>query len=125
MTDKAGDTKRLEEALSSVQGVVTSLLGKVNGLNDNTTILSESVERLTTRAKVNRRLIITIIIGFVLDITLTVIMAFVLNTQNTTTNRINALTQQLQQEQTVQRKEALCPLYQLFINADTPATRAA
>ncbi len=116
------DSKGHEEnAIEAQATVVANLLGLVNELSGNIRTLSESVVQLTSRTKLNRRLIVAVIIGFVLDISLTITMAFVLSMLATQ----NGTTQQLQNEQVLQRTEAICPLYQLFVNADTVNTRTA
>jgi len=99
------------------------LLDRVSRLGERAEKLSDTIEQLVRKAAVNRRLIITIVIGFLLDIALTITLTFVVNNQNRNTERIDSLTQQLQQEQTIQKVKALCPLYQLFINVDSPKAR--
>jgi hypothetical protein len=80
---------------------------------------------LTHRAKTNRRLAFISIAGGLLDVVLTVVIAFALAGMNSNTHRIDALTQRLDTAQTVQRQKALCPLYQVFLDSKSDKARAA
>lgn len=74
--------------------------------------------KLAKTAKINRRLIYGLTVSLFLDICLTVIIAV-------NTNRSLDNSHEIKEIQTSQRKDALCPLYQLFLNARSNAGRKA
>lgn len=80
---------------------------------------------LARRAQVNRRLIFFVITGGLLNIAITVVLAFTLIGQVNNTQRIDALTRRLDTAQTTQRQKALCPLYGVFLDSKSAAGRAA
>lgn len=89
------------------------LINRIDGLVGDT---GDHLVDLAKQGKSNRRFIWALAISVVLDIALTIAMAVGFNTVNTLSNRVNE-TQKITQEQ------VLCPLYQQFINADTPKSR--
>lgn len=90
------------------------LIERVNALVGGT---GDQMVSLAQTAKRNRRMIWVLWVGFVLDIALTVAMSFGFVTLHSVASRVDE-TQRLTQTQ------VLCPLYQQFINSDTPAARA-
>jgi hypothetical protein len=83
------------------------------------------ITRLTKTARQNRMMILGVIGGGVLDVVLTIVLAVVGAGVVDNNNRIDSLTSDLQQQQTDQRKRALCPLYGLILEGNTPAAREA
>lgn len=77
---------------------------------------SEQLVALARTARNNRRMIYVLWLSFMLDVALTVAIAFGFVSINKTTDAI-------QEVRTVERREALCPLYRQFINSDTPEAR--
>lgn len=80
---------------------------------------------LARRAQANRRAIWMIGVSVFLDVVLTVFMVFrqVQISHNETS--ISDLASRLDYSQTVQRQKALCPLYQLLLDQESAAGRAA
>ncbi len=87
------------------------------------TTISDSIQAVTKTSKTNRKMILGIGLSLVLDLILTTAMAFGLVSLNNNSGRLDDVTSTLNSEVTTQRVEALCPLYQLFINSDTAASR--
>ena len=73
---------------------------------------------LARKARANRRLIWAVAMSVVLDIALSVILAYSLMQVGHLTDRLNV-------QQTTTRRNSLCPLYTLFKASDTAAARAA
>lgn len=80
---------------------------------------------LAKTARTNRRLIWGTIIGGALDVVLTVVLAVIGVGVTSNTHRIDALTHQLNMDNTEQRKRALCPLYGIFKDSRSAKGRAA
>lgn len=77
-------------------------------------------EQLVTLAKTaqhNRRMIWALALSILLDVALTVTMAVGLSYVNDLASKVN-------DAQLLTQTQVLCPLYQQFINSDTPKTRA-
>ena len=94
-----------------------------NASVDKATAVRDELRTLRKTGSTNRRFIVTLALSFVLDFALTIVLAVVANNQMTSTDRLDELTSQLNAEVTTQKVLALCPLYQLFINADIPQAR--
>lgn len=89
------------------------LVAKVNELNKDA---GTELVSLTNRTRWNRNMIWALTASFILDIALTITMALgFLQIQHNSDSiaKIQATTQ----------SQVLCPLYQQFINADTPKSR--
>lgn len=80
---------------------------------------------LAKRSRSNRRLGIIAISGLVLDVVLSVVLSIGLIQVRANETDIHRLTDRLNTSQTVTRQQALCPLYQIFLDSRTPAGRAA
>ncbi len=80
---------------------------------------------LAHTAKQNRLMIWALILGGVLEAILSVVLAFSLVSIRSNTDRIDTLTQRLDIQQTDNRRRALCPVYQLFLDTETKEGRAA
>lgn len=80
---------------------------------------------LAKRAQTNRRLIVVTIASLVLDVVLSVFLTLGIVQIKHNEHQISTLTNRLDISQTVQRQKALCPLYQLFLDSESPAGRAA
>lgn len=80
---------------------------------------------LAATAKRNRLMIWGILIGGVLDLVLTVALILFGVGQEHNANRLDALTRQLDNSQTVQRQKVLCPLYGVLLDSRSDAGRAA
>ncbi len=98
-----------------------ALTKSVNKLNADVGDQMVSMAKVTKR---NERLIVGLIISFILDVTLTVFMAFGMVVLKSNTDDIQVLTDKVVAVQTVQRQKALCPLYQLFLDSKSEVGRA-
>jgi hypothetical protein len=99
--------------LAELTQAARELVERVNALHSDT---GDTIEGLAQRSATNRRWIRVIVVGFVLNIILTIIVA-VGGMQVARNNaRIDAVTQRLDDAQTTQRAKALCPLYQVFLD---------
>lgn len=80
---------------------------------------------LARRARSNRRLIWVVAASVLLDILMSVALTVSLVQVVGAEHQIRTLTDRLDTQQTVTRRNSLCPLYTLFKASDTPAARAA
>jgi hypothetical protein len=80
---------------------------------------------LAKRARTNRMLISITAASVMIDIVLTIVLTVIGVGMQRNTDRIDQLTQRLDQAQTVQRQKALCPLYQIFLDSKSAAGRNA
>lgn len=98
--------------------------------------LAKSVERLTTESddhfakiqktyRLNRRLIYAVVIGLVLDITVSIFLAVGFVQLGSTQDGLQHVTDRIDFSQTVTRRQVLCPLYRTFLASDSPEARAA
>lgn len=83
------------------------------------------VQKLQRSSQTNRKLIIGLCVSLILDLLLTTAMGIGIIRINDNSNKTDKLAAEVNTEVTVQRVEALCPLYQLFVDADTTTSRAA
>ena len=102
MTDDPGS---LESAAAALQATVGRLEESVRNAND----VRDQLSDLVKRSRFNRKLAIVTSCGAV--ISLVIIIALV------------AVVVQLRTVVQVQRDSALCPLYKIFIESDTPQNR--
>lgn len=77
-----------------------------------------AVVGLAEYAQSTRRMMWFVIVGFILDIALTVAMVFATISIQHNNTRIDKVTQRLDNAQTVQRAKALCPLYEIFLASE-------
>lgn len=103
------------DELAKLTAAAQDLVDRINALN---TDKGEVIESLAVRSVVNRRWIRIIFAGFVLDIALTVAMAFGWAQIARNNHRIDLVTQRLDVAQTTQRAKALCPLYKVFLDSE-------
>jgi hypothetical protein len=82
-------------------------------------------ETLAQKAHRNRMLATSAIVGVFISLLILTALAFVGVGMQRNTDRIDQLTQRLDAAQTTQRKKALCPLYQVFLDSKSPQGRAA
>lgn len=102
----------LEEAAEELTRTVAALndsIRQAQGVRDD-------LNRLVEQSKITRRMVWVVTLGFALDVILTVAMALFGYQAVQNSDRIDNLVQ-------VQQDRAICPLYRLFIEADTPQNR--
>lgn len=102
-----------EQEIAELTAVARELLGRLDSLVDGT---GDQMVHLSKRAKQNRSMILALSFSLFLDVGLTVVMALGLM-------QLTSLTDRVDRQQTITQREALCPLYRQFINADTPQAR--
>lgn len=97
----------------------------INEIDDLGTKAGDQFVSLAKRARTNRILIVVTIASVMIDLVLTVVLGIIGVGMQHNTDRIDALTQRLDNSQTVQRQKALCPLYQIFLDSKSAAGRKA
>lgn len=102
-----------DQEIAELTRLAGELVRRLDSLVEGT---GDQIVGLSQTALSNRRFIWALSASLLLDIGLTVVMALGLVQLNTLATRVDT-SQQLTQTQ------VLCPLYQQFINADTPASR--
>ena len=115
---KGNNADRREELIT----LAAQLINEVDDLAEDS---GQQFVSLARRARTNRMLIWVTIGSVILDLVLTIVLSVVGVGMQRNTDRIDALTQRLDQAQTVQRQKALCPLYQIFLDSKSPAGRKA
>jgi hypothetical protein len=102
-----------DQEIRELTRVATELVERIDALTNGT---HSQMLNLAKTAKRNRSMIWILWVGFTLDIVLTiaVTLGFI---------AISGNQDDIQDVRTVERRDALCPLYEQFINADTPAAR--
>jgi hypothetical protein len=118
MTTTPENDARLEELIE----VGTRLLGQIETFTQEG---GRQFVNLAQRARANRRGLWFLGASLLLDVVLTVIMAFGWVQVSSNEHDISALTTRIDYSQTVQRQKALCPLYQLLLDQKSAAGRAA
>ncbi|AZM51751.1 hypothetical protein DMA15_03460 [Streptomyces sp. WAC 01529] len=108
------------DPVDRLAAAAAALLEELEELGDDA---GRQFTSLTKRSQQNRRMILVVVAGFLLDVALTAAMAVGLLQVNNNTARIDALTQRLDMAQTTQRQKALCPLYQVLIDLKSPQGR--
>lgn len=100
-------TEDQDQRIAELTDAAEEIVNSVNALNRET---GGQLIDLAVRAKRNRAMIIALIISLALDVFLTVFMIH--------------LTVRVDDAQKLTKTQVLCPLYQQFVNADTPQARA-
>lgn len=102
-----------DREIQELARVARDLVTRIDALVGGT---GEQMVELSKTARTNRRMIVILWAGFVLDIALTVAVAIGGFALADVSKRVEN-TQELQTEQ------VLCPLYRLLLESDTPAAR--
>lgn len=111
-----------EERTAELIALATQLISEVDELSKDSGTQFVSLAR---RARTNRTLIVITIGSVMIDLALTIVLSVIGVGMQHNTDRIDALTQRLDNAQTVQRQKALCPLYQIFLDSKSAAGRKA
>lgn len=123
MEPDQGDQENLDpDRLNRLTELAVEIIQELENL---VTDSGDQFVSLAKRARTNRRLIIVTIASLVLDVVLSVFLALAVIQIGDNDQAISALTNRLDVSQTVQRQKALCPLYQLFLDSESAAGRAA
>lgn len=88
----------------------------------------ESGEQFTSLARTarkNRMMIWALSGSLILDVVITVVLGIVSAGVVNNTHKIDQFSQQQAEQQTDQRRRALCPLYGIFVDSKSPEGRAA
>lgn len=120
MTEKGAPDR--EDRLPELIGLATTLISEVETLAGDS---GKQFVSLAQRARTNRMLILATAASVFIDLVLTVVLAVIGVGMQHNTDRIDTLTQRLDNSQTIQRQKALCPLYQIFLDSKSAAGRAA
>ena len=78
---------------------------------------------LARTARKNRMMIWALMASLLLDVVITVVLGIVGAGVVNNTNRIDEFSQNLENQQTEQRRRALCPLYGIFLDSKSEAGR--
>lgn len=103
------------EALSET---AQELVDEVNRLNQGTPL-----ESLSTKVRRNQRVLWIVAGSSIVDVVVTLVLGFTLHSQAENTRRIDKLASEVSAVQTRTSDLVLCPLYQQFLNSDTPKSR--
>jgi hypothetical protein len=98
------------------------LIAKIGELSEGS---GEQLVRVTKENRATRRMVWGLAGSFVLDVLLTLLLGVGLVGLNDQAKEVDALTHRIDIAQTVQRQKALCPLYKLFIDSESPQGRKA
>lgn len=120
MSEETGPSKA--ERTTQLITLAKQLIDEVDELAEGS---GQQFVSLAKRARTNRMLIVVTIASVAIDLVLTAVLAVIGVGMQHNTDRIDALTQRLDDSQTVQRQKALCPLYQIFLDSKSAAGRAA
>jgi len=121
MTKEMNQEER-DERLVELVGLASTLISEIEALASDS---GKQFVSLAQRARTNRMLILATIFSVLIDFVLTIVLAVIGVGMQHNTDRIDNLTQRLDQAQTVQRQKALCPLYQIFLDSKSAAGRKA
>lgn len=115
-----GPFSRMEGSVENAELVeltqlARDLIARINELNKDS---GTAVVRLAQATKIHRRWINVILVGFILDIALTIAVAVGGAGIAANNHRIDAVNARLDEAQTTQRAKVLCPLYQLFLDSE-------
>jgi len=119
---KEMDQEGRDERLVELVGLASTLISEIESLASDS---GKQFVSLAQRARTNRMLILATIFSVLIDFGLTIVLAIIGTGMQHNTDRIDQLTQRLDQAQTVQRQKALCPLYQIFLDSKSAAGRKA
>lgn len=106
-------TENEERSLNELTAAARTLSTSLTELNRDA---ADKIIVLMRLGRSNRRMIVALALSFTFDMILTVLLAFGFV-------QIGETQSQIQDVRTVERRDALCPLYEQFVNADTPKGR--
>lgn len=113
----------------SLESTVNQIKAQVVTINDSTLKLYDLVAELTDhqakQIKNIRRIAMITAIGLVLDLSLTIIGVFLFNTTNTVSHQVSKNQRQITAIQEKTSTEALCPLYDIFLDVYNPKSPQA
>jgi hypothetical protein len=110
-----------EEEARHLEAVSADLRDLVQGLRDDMARAANVRNDLTRLTKSGRLTRAIVVVQSVIIVLMLGGGALLLSTNI----KLNSVVAQLNEVVRIQHDSALCPLYQIFINADTPAARAA
>mgnify|MGYP001589292114 FL=1 len=89
---------------------------QVEQLNKESSTTIEDVARTAVKT---RRFTWALAVSLALDVALTTVLGLVIDTQQDNSDKIAAVVRDVETAQGIQRQEALCPLYQLFLDSES------
>lgn len=119
MTPKGSEAN--SDQVAELVSVGRDLITRIEQLTDNQ---GNQLVTLSKSTRTNRRLITVVGIGFALDVILTLLMGFYGIQLRSSNDRMDELTHRLDVSQTTTRQQVLCPLYQVFLDMQSPEGRA-
>lgn len=102
------DTRQLTERAAEL----------IEALKELATDTGGQLVSMSKAQRSNRRIILLAVIGIVIDLVLTIAVAVGLGAEVRDHNQLLRLSSQLQSAEETQRVKALCPLYQIILNAE-------
>lgn len=96
------------------------LAAQAHALTENIAQLKLSVEQLDRRTGRSERITLGVTLGLLLDLILSVAVAFILGAQYNTNDQLQFAVDR----EAKTREEALCPLYALLVGSYNPSSRA-
>jgi hypothetical protein len=98
------------------------LVTQINRLNAGTGV---EVEGLNRKVRRSQKMMALIAVSLLANLILTVAVAFTVHSTVENTQQVDAVTQRLDHQQNVTRKQVLCPLYQIFVDSKSDQGRKA
>jgi hypothetical protein len=118
-------TEKIERSGNRREELINLAAQLINEVDDLSKDSGTQFVSLAKRARTNRLLIVATAASVAIELVITIVLILVGVSMQHNTNRIDTLTQRLDNAQTVQRQKALCPLYQIFLDSKSPQGRKA
>ena len=112
---------RTPDRLAELTALANGILTEIGRLTDDS---GRQLTTLTTRSRTDRRMILMLVAGGVLDVILTVVLGIVGAGVISNNERLDQFSRNLAAQQTDQRRRALCPLYGILSDARSAEGRA-
>ena len=114
----AAEARRQQELITQAANELAGKLTQLNESISKATEVRDDIVHLTRYGRTNRKFVKWLTIVLTCLALFATGLGFVINEQEKLTARLDS-------DLSIQRDQALCPLYKLFINSDTPASREA
>lgn len=112
--------EEVKRKLAILTETAHELTEEIKKLDEETGSQTRTLIQRMTR---NQRVMWMVIGSLLLDLTITVVLALTVHGTSENNHRLDQITQDVQRVQTIQGEKVLCPLYQQFLNSDTPKAR--
>jgi len=111
---------RIPERLSALSDTAHDLVKEVNRLNADT---NTSVTGVNKRLRRNQKILSLVAISFAVDLIVTGIGLYAIHTTSDNQKDVRQLTARLDNNQQVQRRKVLCPLYRILLDSKSEDAR--